>query len=619
MKRRIIKVLFLMVTMMIFSNQINSYAQENSMESSSNEKVNIVNNCVILDINDSNGTIKIENDYFSIESNFNSYILDGFAISYNKLILDCEDEKIFYLGLDFENNSLNYIAIIDEIYYYSSINFSDITCLVDLSSENVYNYLIQSAINTFDNDKYELIVDSATSAYVCFNFLRDSTFAINSRSANVGYSLTGDDDITEGRMNAWIDAGYINSNLFVTEGLHYGQFSSEGDNILRIYIIETEYNDFWKEYFSFVKIWKLIWDVTPQSDKSTKMVDLEFLTEIDIFIRGNESSGEFSTPTSGSSYVPIKSILVNFTTTNLAYINRYKFGYDIGDEIETPAYLSNVDNLLAKAVPYYEAVTTAVNGVINTVNNVVDAIEKMNFDNVTSDFSIENGDETTRNIGFELENTDIGNSIFSDQYLHNYSFTQLITVKNLPSYNISNYIYVKIVPLNNQSTNCSYSWNKTLKNNSSCSHQQNYVSSYDNIHIVSCTSCDYSFTECHDKSYENCGDSGHLVECAKCDYSSTKEHDLIIVTDGNSCSNCSYFVETIKMYVSNRDGMTHKVLSGGLTKNEACFGTAEMGGSEIRCIKCNQLLGTYNSLQNDDSEKVVMYVEKLAITKKEEE
>ena len=85
-----------------------------------------------LDIDGCFGEVNIKNDYFDICYEFECYYLSSAAISYNTIILESNDLSVEYLGLDFEENCFNYIVKYDNTFLYSSIEFSDLSCEINL-------------------------------------------------------------------------------------------------------------------------------------------------------------------------------------------------------------------------------------------------------------------------------------------------------------------------------------------------------------------------------------------------------------------------------------------------------------------------------------------------------
>lgn len=315
----------------------------------------------------------------------------------------------------------------------------------------------------------------------------------------------------------------------------------------------------------------------------------------------------------------MNSISFDLGTTNFTYISKYKIGYISEKDDDVPTYLTTADILLGMFVPYYEAVSS----IVENVDNFSDYNQQVTFDNTMKEFNIANGNNNLRQVGFDLSDSDVGTGIFSNEYLHNYSFYQNFQISGLPNYDIDVNMQIKIVPLYYQEEICDFYWDMSIRNNYNCNHSHRYGNYETTLHTVYCDTCGFSFYESHNFSYENLGENGHLTSCDDCSYSVTENHALRLTSDTEYCSKCDYFCSLQVRYISNGDGKTHTKKTGSTSRIENCIGFGG-GPGEIYCAKCGQKLNTSidGIIMSNENDELVLYIEETKIDtsfKKKEE
>ena len=201
-------------------------------------------------------------------------------------------------------------------------------------------------------------------------------------------------------------------------------------------------------------------------------------------------------------------------------------------------------------------------------------------------------EENLKEVGFAVSDYDLGTGIFNDEYLHNYSFYQDATISLVPTYSIYVDMEIEIVPLYNQNITCCYYSTLEISNNYNCNHVITYEDGGGNVHIVSCDLCGYYYYEDHDSYCINQGEVGHNLCCAYCDNYLLEPHSLRISNGGNQCINCSYFEQTTISYISNNDGVTHRIQSGTITETDFCFGLVASDGN-VYCVMCGQNMSDF--------------------------
>lgn len=618
MKYNIIKVfIFLLVAIFlskasnVFSKEIN--AQEINENETSIEKINVDVNSIFLDITNNTGIINIENDFFKINASFTSYYLEDSAVSYNSIILECDNPKIKYMSLDFENQTLKYIVIVDNVHYCSVIEFNRLFCSIDLFDENIQNETIQlSSLRYTDNkEKYIFLEDSTLFSYFCFKTQKN----INARNSKsfLEFDLTGDSEEVE--LAEMLVEYVLEEGVLTTIGLHYGKKYDADNKLSNIYIVDTKNDGSEDIYLSRIKIMEIAYKTLESNPNSSeKMIDIKILKSYEFFIVGDSNSRKVAFVSQGSAAVPLKSIAFNFTTSNYTYISKYKVGYTFEDGDSASAWLTTADFLLGKFTPYYEGVKSLING----IDSIVDRKQEVSFDNKMEEFNIVNGTESMRSIGFKVTDEDVGKGIFNDRHLHQYSFFQIITVSGLPHYNIDSFMEIQIVPFYNAEQVLTYSWDMKIMNDINCNHAPQYEDKCSEIHLKSCNLCGYSYYDEHTNGiYENQTEYMHITKCIYCYHSSLEEHVLRFTITDEYCLNCDFSQKLTVNYISSGDGKTHirKTKAGSTIEN--CLGL-DNGSGNTFCTKCGQKLkngfggGVLMSKSKDD--ELVMCLEKSSWT-----
>ena len=521
MKSKLVaKVCFLLSLLVLpFMVNININAKE-EMDLSCIEKVKINENEIHLLINDTSGTISIENDHLMIETSFILYCIEGSAIAYNTVILDCSDDNILYAGLNFNTNTLNYIVIKQNKYYFSSLEFVKINVMIDLFNENIKEELLNANVMSYskDSNKYLFLEETARSAFVCFSVDHNNISSANSRTAQSGYYLTGNDQNVVNEVSILISSGMLNPDEFVTVGVHNGLIYGNDGRLAYIYVIDTKLDQPWNAYAAGIKMWEVTYNYFSQ--ESNTAITINIIPDRDIYIVGNEVSGQVQFPESDDhTYVPILDIKFDLTTTGLSYVTQYQIRCEYNGDPDTPSVFGYIDNLLVKYCPKYETVSQ----IIGVADSAISFFNEIEYDNLISSFSIYNGEETARDIGFQFSHDDVNPSFLTVKWLHLYSFHQTILLSNVPNYDITNFLRLQMVPTYHDDLTLSFIWNNTINNG--CVHQQNYSNLDDYVHYARCNQCNKSFTEHHNKQIISSGSNeDHLLNCDNCSYSNIENH-----------------------------------------------------------------------------------------------
>lgn len=551
MKRKIIILMALLFVFCIIENiNVSAHVEEDITGEQQIEKINVLENEINIQFDNEFGTINIENKFFKISSNFILYTLETFSMANNTVIMECEESNVSYLGLNFNSNSLDYIIVIGNIYYYSSNEFKDTLSTIDFYDTDIREFLLNlnPISNTDGMDMIQRLQQSACSAFACFNFFYDSV-KTQSRISNSDYELTGDQSAIND-MYFFIESGFFDISKFVTQGVHFGTVYDNEGEISYIYAIDTSLEQPWNVYASSIKLWEISYHTFMTG--SNTGVTINFLPYKEFYIVGYESGGQIQIPDEGDSNFGLMNVAFDFTTSGLSYINKYNITCKNNGNYETPSALSIVDSLLVKFVDEYENVSSA----FQTLDSGISYFRQISYDEATSYFYISNGEETLRSIGFELSSSDIQTSVFNQKWLHNYSFYQTMILCDVPNYDIDAFFRIKIDILTTyyDEATLSYFCDLNINNGYICNHPQNFIKLSNEIHTVSCNVCGYSFNEIHSNSYTANGKNFHLVECSKCNYSHSESHSFIVYQNGNRCKKCFYFT-------------TGNVIVGPLQKN----------------------------------------------------
>ena len=243
--------------------------------------------------------------------------------------------------------------------------------------------------------------------------------------------------------------------------------------------------------------------------------------------------------------------------------------------------------------PYYKKITS----ITSMVNNFADYLNQSHFDQQLEGYTFISDEYNLKEVGFLVSDSDLGTGIFNDEYLHNYSFYQDITISKVPNYLININAEIKIVLLDNQDQTLTFKSNIEAKNNYNCTHTLIYDNDNSDIHLVNCNNCLYSYHDCHEKLYENQENLGHKVCCEYCNLNILEPHNLSIVSGGNRCLDCDFFESTTFSYTSNNDGKSHMLHSGSISKKEICMGIEGTDGN-FYCAKCGQNINgiSFNSI-----------------------
>ena len=549
-----ISVILIMFLFIYFLVEVNVFGVE-TQEDKNDDYIWIEENVIEIEKNVRTNEIRIKNGVFNINSRFQSYTLSGSAICRNLLLFQCDDERIKHLSIDIEKDIMRFIIEYDAKRYCSKIKISEIIFINDDKLiKNSYQFIGSEKISCmYDFEKYKNLEESSYIAYICFDDLLNNSEKESYSLRDNTYTFTG------GSVEAK-EIGYemINEifdySLLSTSGLHYGTVNSN-NGIKYIYIVDSSLY-IGNKYISKVKIWEVTFDYVNTIYSSLDVnVDLNIVKLYDAFIEGSATEGKITLAEEGYTYVPMKSISSIMSVDNYSYISKYKIGYT-NEEVSYPSYINGINNLLGRFVPYYQKITS----VVNKVNNLMDNENQISFDNYLSEFEFISNEDNLKEIGFLVTNSDVGSGIFNDEYLHNYSFYQDITITEVPNYLIDVNAEIQIVLLYEPNETLVFRSNIKVENNYNCNHTLIYESDNSNVHKVNCNHCMYSYYD---------------------------EHDLEIITNGNKCFDCGYFENTIFSYVSNNDGKSHTLYSGSICKREFCMGAVGEDGY-FYCIKCGQ-------------------------------
>ena len=568
---------------LIFLSKVNSLL---CLENVEQESINILVDDTYLEL--SYNTVVIKSQYYEITTFFSSYSLEKSAISKNLILLQCDNQNVKHLSIDLKERSIKCLISLKNKNYFSEISFDNIEYLRNLDSEIEILKLFKTSDLTYDVDlqKYKILEDSVYIVYAYFKSLEYENNKINEYMPRTyTYTFTGDtsDEVEDGYE--MINEVFLPPLLY-TPGLYYDSVSN--DNGLKyIYIVETEQISE-NQYISKVKVWETVFDATNTIYSSSDVnVDLNITKLYDAFIVGNATSGDITFADEGYTYIPIKSILSKMSVSDYAYISKYRISCK-SDEISMPSYFQDISNIIGTFSSIYERVAST----IETTNNIIDHANQISFNSYLSQFEFTSDEENLKEVGFAVSDYDLGTGIFNDEYLHNYSFYQDATISLVPTYSIYVDMEIEIVPLYNQNITCCYYSTLEISNNYNCNHVITYEDGEGNVHIVSCDLCGYYYYEDHDSYCINQGEVGHNLCCAYCDNYLLEPHSLRISNGGNQCINCSYFEQTTISYISNNDGVTHRIQSGTITETDFCFGLVASDGN-VYCVMCGQNMSDF--------------------------
>lgn len=544
----------------------------------------IEDNFVQIEVNMDAKKIIVENEKFYINSYFENYKLLCSAICQNLILFQCDEQKVLHLSIDIEKNILRYMIEDNNRIYCSEIKISDIVFSdEEIKNNNLYQFLdIVEISYKHDFEKYKYFEKSAYDAYICFEDLFSKDKEVNNSSKNNTY-------VFNGKNEEEIEIGYemineiFSSSLLSDPGLHYGTVNNN-NGIKYIYIVDTGLY-IGNKYMSKIKVWEISFDYTPMIYSSLDVnVDLDIIKLYDAFIEGSSTEGKITLAEEGYTYVPMKSICSKISVSNYSYISKYKIGYK-NEEVTIPSYINLGNKILGMFAPYYKKITS----ITNWVDNIADYMNQSHFDEQLKEYSFISSEYNLKEVGFQVLNSDLGVGIFNDEYLYNYSFYQDITISKVPNYLIEVNAEIQIVLLYGENEILNFNSNIDVINNYNCNHLNIYENDNNDVHMVKCNYCLYSYFDSHEKNYVNQENLGHNICCEFCDYSELEAHDLKVVTNGNKCYKCGYNENTIQSYVSNNDGKTHTIFSGTISKREFCLGMVGDIGDSC-CIKCGQIL-----------------------------
>lgn len=563
------------------------YAQDNQSEIIK-EMIDEEENYVNLIINEDNGCIFIENDVFCMETEFKNFYLKESAICYKTLMLDCDDDSFEFLGLDFKNEVLKYVVNYEGKYYFSRINFTEISCSMDLNVQFVYETLLQSSTISYlsDFETYNNLEEKAYMALGCFGI--DEVVEETTDLKSNYYSTESTDDLYTDFVFEYI----ISPSLLTTEGLNYGKTSDLNNTESYLYIVDTKYDDFLAGYLSKIKIWKVNHTTYPLKDDnetrpSNLVLDVGIENEYDLLVVERNDDREVSYANSGSTFVPLKEMSFNFNITQFAYITKCGVLFE-NEEIGSNSFLSEVNLLLGKFVPFYEVVL----GLIESADELSDSFNQISFDAMTNKFNFINDDESLRQVGFKLTNTDVGTGIFDDIFLHSLSFKQQMIIFGVPSNTIDAFIQFQVIPLYHPNSIVKYTCKSSVSSNCKCECDFQYTNCYSSVHLMTCSICNCSYYNSHTYSYEiDVVKGGHIASCGLCDYSVYEDHNLRLENNMEYCTKCDYSISLGLRYISNGDGRTHTRISDTGSRVENCVGIINETGN-ICCTKCGQVLNT---------------------------
>lgn len=544
-----------------------------------------------LNIMEKAGVVEIQNSFFNDSVEIDMCYIDESMLAKDLILFYTPDERYLFMGIDILTKTFCYIYKVDDSCFYSQVKLDSISSTLNFNSDQVITNLINKLIaSSKENEKYYPRLLGSLKYWVNFFSIEYKKSRI-SKSNNYSYNVTGENNNAVLFVNFLLDSAIILPENLYTEGVVSKVVLDTLDNLTRLFIMRTEFDELYNEYLTYLKSWNITY--SDNQSKKDKIIEFHIKPEMDLFIKGDKHGGIVHLASSGKSYLPIKSISFKATLSNYQYVNRYNLSYatpDMNHKKETKVF-NFLDFIMAKSVPFYEEVKNVYNGLISGITDIKDSINDMYFDSIINSFQVKNGDRSIRSIGFNIENGDLNHTFFVDKYLHNYFFYQYIYIAKTPN-TISNLFFnIDILPMFDFQKPIKFNINRSTKFIHNCTNKLQHVQQNNEcIHSVECNDCGYSFFEKHAYDYTMIDSNVHLAKCLSCGVKYNLEHNLYIVAGGNECNDCDYFEKTLQRYISNNDGFTHTVRSGRLIAKEPCFAMITRNRSTGKCVKCGQII-----------------------------
>lgn len=525
------KLLIILVFICLCVN-INVVAYEADVDESTFSKIYVDYNEVDLEINGNTGEVNIKNNYFNSSYQFECYYLSGAAISYNTIILDSNNSSAEYLGLDFEDNCFNYIVKINDSFLYSSIEFSNLSCDIDLYNTFVKDELINdSIINHSDSpEQYISLKDMAQRAYSFFKVSRN-TSNINTRSLQ-DVNITGNGAFY---ISPLIETGTLDTAELTTVGISYGMIVSyfnQDQKVDKLYALNTTYDALWDEYYTYMKIWIVTYSNSLNNNGEVTFT-VNIIDDCDVLIIWNDNNIEASTAATGYAFFEIENVKFFLLTCEYSYINEFETQFTYEKSDDTIGYLSYIDKLVAA---FYDK-TAYVYAGLQIIDNIYDHFNQIQYDSSGKKFAIADGNENARMVGFNLNKDDVESGFFIEQKIESYTYKMVYGLSDVTTDTPNLNMNFEIVPLIDTSQTLTYNWNYN-STGKVCNHQKSYTYINSDKHIEACQVCHYKYYQVHSISYTNLGESGHSINCNLC--SKTESHSLVFDANRAYCSDCDY-------------------------------------------------------------------------------